>query len=99
MGGLRNGYAGTVGGYGPGRGIARPRDGYAGDRFGATSNRGFQTQGQSFLRPTAEAYDRMPASTSRTQQSSRQQSRLAYGPRLTEEVSAVRNGASAVRCR
>lgn len=76
--GLRNGY-GTAGGYGSGRGIARPRDAYGDNRYEGTSNRGYQALNPGFRRSTTEAYNRMPAATSRTQEY-RPESRLAYGP-------------------
>ncbi len=77
----RNGYGGSGGGYGqrPGRGVARPLDGYSANRFEGTPNRGYQAYEPGIRRSTTETYNRTPSATGRTQ-TYRPESRLAYGP-------------------
>jgi hypothetical protein len=72
--GIRGGGMRAFAGYGSGRGVARPRDGYAGNGFAGGGDRGY--------RQPMEAYNRAPAPISRTQAYSRPESRLAYGPEV-----------------
>ena len=88
MGGVRNGYGRSGGGYGAvsNQGYPRPPERPLENRYAGAPNRGTQASNPAYNRSPVEAYNRAPApigrpqASSRSQEFSRPEGRLAYGP-------------------